>query len=400
MFNSYGRILCVDDDPKTCETIVTSLEDSGFIAYEANSKKEALDIFRSKNPDLVLCDIQMHSKAGLELIEILKEESPETPVIVISGSNIMSEIISALRLGAWDYIPKPITNLAVLEHAVCRALERGRLMVENKKYRMELEEKNVQLRQSLSQLEEDQNAAKSVQQKLLPAPLIQYQDYTLSHKIIPSLYLSGDFVDYFTICANKIGFYIADVSGHGASSAFVTVMIKRIVEQILENYKLDRDESILHPEKMLKLINDDICDAKLGKYLTMIYCILDLKENRLIYSVGGHYPNPIIWDGKTAKFLPGTGYAVGVYKPAQFESFNCDLPAQFTMAMFSDGIFEIMRGKNLEENEQTLLDLFSQTHLNVEEILTPLGVKKENKFPDDIALFLMNRKKSWSKHHK
>jgi len=398
MVDSYGRILSVDDDPDIRKRISTYLEDSGFIVFEASNGKEALNLFASKKPDLVLCDLIMPEMSGLELLEILKKESPETPIIVISATEVMGDVIEALRLGAWDYIVKPITNMAVLEHAVCRALERGRLVIENRNYRAQLEEKNMQLTQSLGQLKEDQDAGKSVQQKLLPKPIFELNEYIFSHVVIPSLYLSGDFVDYFAISREKIGFYIADVSGHGASSAFVTVLLKSLVEQMLSNYQTRNDELILNPDRVLKHISDDILQAKLGKYLTMIYGVLDLKENQLVYSVGGHYPNPVIWNGKVATFLEGTGFAVGIFKDARFESHTCPLPEQFSLAMFSDGIFEILHGKNLQEKEERLLELVNKSQLSVEDILSSLGIKNESGCPDDITLLLMNRNEVCNKH--
>lgn len=398
MMDSYGRILSVDDDSAIRKRISTYLEDNGFIVFEAGNGKEALQQFTSSKPDLVLCDLIMPEMSGLELLEILKKESPETPVIVISATEVMGDVIEALRLGAWDFIVKPITNMAVLEHAVCRALERGRLVIENRNYRAQLEEKNIQLTQSLGQLKEDQNAGKSVQQKLLPKPIFELNEYIFSHIVIPSLYLSGDFVDYFTITENKIGFYIADVSGHGASSAFVTVLLKSLVEKMLSNYRTRQDEQILHPERVLKQVSDDILQAKLGKYLTMIYGVLDLKENQLIYSVGGHYPNPVIWNGQTAEFLKGTGFAVGIFKDAQFESHIFPLPEQFSIAMFSDGIFEILQGKTLQEKENILLKVINKSQLSISDVLSSLGIDHESGCPDDITLLLMNRKEACNKH--
>jgi len=277
-------------------------------------------------------------------------------------------------------------------------LERGRLVIENRNYRAQLEEKNMQLTQSLGQLKEDQDAGKSVQQKLLPKPIFELNEYIFSHVVIPSLYLSGDFVDYFAISQDKIGFYIADVSGHGASSAFVTVLLKSLVEQMLSNYQTRNDELILNPDRVLKQISDDILQAKLGKYLTMIYGVLDLKENQLVYSVGGHYPNPVIWNGKVATFLEGTGFAVGIFKDARFESHTCPLPEQFSLAMFSDGIFEILHGKNLQEKEERLLEIVNKSQLSVEDILSSLGIKNESGCPDDITLLLMNRNDVCNKH--
>src|ERR1700731_1653495 len=100
MASSYGRILAVDDDLKIREKIVPYLEDCGFDVYEANNGKEALEIFRAKKPDLVLCDLQMPVMGGLELLEILQRESSGTVVIIMSGVEIMSDVIAGLHLGA------------------------------------------------------------------------------------------------------------------------------------------------------------------------------------------------------------------------------------------------------------------------------------------------------------
>jgi serine phosphatase RsbU (regulator of sigma subunit) len=281
--------------------------------------------------------------------------------------------------------------MTVLEHAVCRALESGRLVNENNRYRLELEAKNSQLAVSLEKLKEDQEAGKSVQQQLLPKENVVIKDYHFTHKVIPSLYLSGDFIDYFKINDNKIVFYIADVSGHGASSAFVTVLLKSFIEKIVLNHQMKYDDVILHPEQVLKLLSDHILKAKLGKYLTMIYGLIDLAQNKLFYSVGGHCPNPIIWDGKQSTFLPGSGFAVGIYKEAKYEQYSYILPSSFGMAMFSDGIFEIMKGKDMDEKEEKLLSLMSLPNLSVEKMLIELGVSPERGYPDDISLLMVRR---------
>lgn len=388
--NFNPHILVVDDSKSILDLIEYYLLDLDFKVTTAQNGQEALEFFDTVKPDLVLTDLEMPIMGGLKLLEALKKRSPNTPVIVISGKGDLSDAIDALRLGAWDYIVKPFT-LTLLEHVVCRALEQLRLVIENTNQRLALEENNLKLAQNLEQIRNDQKAGRNVQQLLLPKSTMEFQGFTLSYKVIPSLYLSGDFADYFNISKDKFGFYIADVSGHGASSAFVTVLLKAYVAQMLDNYNIGYSEAILHPEQVLKHISDDILNAKLGKYLTMIFCVVDFKENTLTYSIGGHYPMPLIWDGKKTTFLTGEGYAVGIHKNAVYHNYKIDLPPQFVMALFSDGIFEIMNGKNLKENEEKLLSLIDSPQLQVEELLMRLGLKNCATIPDDISLLLMNR---------
>ncbi|HRE31264.1 MAG TPA: response regulator, partial [Candidatus Berkiella sp.] len=386
-------ILSVDDDPTFLEIISFYLKHSGYIVFKAKNGKEALEIFEQQLPDLILCDLYMPGMSGLELIRILKDKSPNTPVIVISGEGKMEDAISALRLGAWDYIVKPFEHFA-LEQTVSRVIEKNKLIKENEKMKRKLEEKNFLLTQGLEQLQADQKAAEAVQSKLLPTGNKNFDGYEISYKVMPSLFLSGDFVDYFKITEDKMGFYIADVSGHGASSAFVTVLLKGMITQLLSNYQSRLDETILNPDQVLKYINNEILTAKLGKYLTIVYCVLDLKENLLFYSIGGHYPSPIVWDGKSAYFLQGV--AVGVTAKAEFEQYNIHLPTEFSLLMPSDGIFEIMHGKNLKENENRLLEMIKQSEMSIDKILSHLNIRTDRGFPDDVTLLLMNKKSAIS----
>jgi len=84
---------------------------------------------------------------------------PDTPVIVVSGTGDVQDAVHSLHLGAWDYIMKPIQDMAVLEDSIRKALERARLIAQNREYREHLLEKNQELALSLEKLEEAKNAA-------------------------------------------------------------------------------------------------------------------------------------------------------------------------------------------------------------------------------------------------
>ena len=119
--------------------------------------------------------------------------------IVVSGAGVMTDVVEALHLGASDFLVKPIVDLEVLEYAIGRTLEKSRLLEENKRYRASLEEANTSLTSSLSLLQEDQKAGRQVQMDMLPDKPLEFRGFKIDHRIIPSLYLSGDFVDYFQL---------------------------------------------------------------------------------------------------------------------------------------------------------------------------------------------------------
>lgn len=390
MESSYGRILSVDNGLAFRQAVNHYLEDSGFTTFEASTNKEALEVFHKQNPDLVLSSLQMAGENGIDLLDFICRESPETPVIVISQAEKLDNLLEALHLGAWDYILKPIENMAVLEHAVCRALERRRLVVENKRYREELEEKNIQLEKSLLQLKEDQKAGESVQQQLLPKSHTHFGQYEFSQKVWPSLYLSGDFVDYFEISKNLVGFYIIDVSGHGASSAFVTVMIKSLIERLLLSYQLGHENKILYPDQVLKQISDTVLNLKLDKYLTMVFCVLNKTSNQMQYSIGGHYPSPILIENNEARYLDGRGFALGIYDKAQFVTKEYEFKSNSMLYLLTDGIFEIIEGKEIQEKEEKLLALVKNSQGKLGKILEKTK-NVETGLPDDIAVLFVKK---------
>ncbi|CAN2039434.1 histidine kinase [Candidatus Magnetomoraceae bacterium gMMP-15] len=133
-------ILTIDDEPFVRESIAAYMDDSGFTVIQAENGRMGLEMFRKEKPDVVLVDLRMPEIDGLDVLDVITKESPETPILVVSGTGVLQDAIEALRLGAWDYVTKPIQDMAVLEHAVNKVLERSNLLVENRKYREHLED--------------------------------------------------------------------------------------------------------------------------------------------------------------------------------------------------------------------------------------------------------------------
>lgn len=117
-------ILSVEDNEQVRTSIVTWLEDSGFSMLEAVDGREGVEMFREHGPDLVLLDMGLPELHGMEVLKIIHEESPQTPVIIVSANADISDAIGAFKAGAWDYVTKPILNFDVLEQTIRNSLER------------------------------------------------------------------------------------------------------------------------------------------------------------------------------------------------------------------------------------------------------------------------------------
>lgn len=150
MSAAIKKVLIIDDEPLLRSTLRDFFEDYGFAVLEASNGAEGVATCLCDNPDLVFTDLRMSILDGFGVIEQLKEALPELPLVVISGQGTLSDAITAVRLGAWDYIAKPILKMDELTIVVERVLERARLLVENRRYREELEQRVTERTQQLA----------------------------------------------------------------------------------------------------------------------------------------------------------------------------------------------------------------------------------------------------------
>jgi len=389
-----ATVLTIDDERAIREIIAAYLEDSGFQVIQAQNGHQGIELCRSKRPDLVLCDLRMPEMDGLQVLTVMTREFPEIPIIVVSGAGVIGDAIEALKLGAWDYVTKPIEDMAVLEHAMEQALERAQLLRENREYREHLETANAQLKQSLRQLEEDEEAGRRIQFRLLPPSNQVYGPYCFDRQLLTSLYLSGDFVDYFTIDSQHLGFYMADVSGHGVSSAFVTVLLRSYVKSCLERLWQASDTTILNPAEVLKSLNQEIFQGRLGKYLTIFYGVIDQAKNCLRYSNGGQFPFPILADDSGSLYFESKGLPVGLFEFADYHDETRQLPQNFVLLLISDGILEVLPDANLQQKLDSLLSSASSvkhTEINIDSLTRQLELDQASTLPDDITILLIKR---------
>ncbi|WP_312246603.1 two-component system response regulator RssB [Stutzerimonas nitrititolerans] len=391
MQSPSATLLIIDDDDVVRASLAAYLDDSGFRVLQAPNGPKGLELFDSERPDLVICDLRMPQMDGLELIRLISERQNDLPVIVVSGAGVMNDAVEALRLGAADYLIKPLEDLAMLEHSVRRALDRSRLRLENRRYREQLETANRDLQASLHLLQEDQDAGRQVQMNMLPVTPWTTDDFHFAHQIIPSLYLSGDFVDYFRVDEHRIGFYLADVSGHGASSAFVTVLLKFMTTRLLYESRRGGTLREFKPSEVLDHINRGLINCKLGKHVTMLGGVIDQEHNVLHYSIGGHLPMPVLYDGERARYLEGRGLPVGLFVDATYDDFEMVLPERFSLTLLSDGILDLLPGETLKDKESALPELVAGAGGTLDGLRGAFGLAALHDMPDDIALLVLSR---------
>lgn len=156
----------MDDDRSFLLMIEKFFTRNGFVVFFATDGEKGMTLFQAEKPAIVLVDLRMPVMDGFAVLRAITEQSPDTPVIVISGEGEMADVIQSLRYGAWNYLAKPVDNLPIILHAVEQALEKARLVKENKAYQNKLEElvdkKTRQLQKTLHVLQQNESKLRTI----------------------------------------------------------------------------------------------------------------------------------------------------------------------------------------------------------------------------------------------
>lgn len=107
------HILCVDDDVSILKMFRRYLQMKKYRVTAFEKGREAGSAFFADTPDLVLLDLKLADMDGFDLLELFSTKSPETPVVVVSGTGEMATVLRSLRSGAWDFIMKPLESLEI-----------------------------------------------------------------------------------------------------------------------------------------------------------------------------------------------------------------------------------------------------------------------------------------------
>lgn len=324
--------------------------------------------------------VQRFRDSGLAVIPVLLKPAPE-------------DVLVSFRRGAIDVLIEPFAK-ADLAVAIERCARYKNLYQENMDYRAQLERANRELRDSLNTLRMDQLAGRQVQFSILPRQPVRCGAYEVSHTIVPSLYLSGDFVGYNAVFDRYILFYFGDVSGHGASSAFVTVMLSFLLRQIRRRHVVERDMEALSraPQGLAEHVNRQMLAMEIDKHLTFFAGAIDVKQHTLRYTVSALMPQPIMVTGGDAHFLPGRGRPLGLEEEGHWEVQEVELPEQFTLIVASDGLLDRVAGVDLADKEAQLLTMAAGAKPAHAGVCEAFGIEAIKDAPDDVSVLSVTRR--------
>mgnify|MGYP000577921655 CR=1 FL=1 len=386
-------LFLIESDQPARDLLRSALNCRGYAVTLMDSGVEAIGQFDPQHFDLVVTDLHLPDLGGLEVLRKIKRRSPDTPVVVLASNSEVTDVVQALRLGASDYLLKPITDVCVIEHSISRIDEARRLAKENRTYREQLEARNHELRDHVELLERDHEAGRQLQQHLLPRTPYQYPaGIQAAYRLQPSLYLSGDFIDYGLFGERFVAFYLVDVSGHGVSSALVTALIKHSIMHLLRERAMFSQLDTIDDDlvDILSMINRELLSTALEKHASMFVGVVDSRARQLHYAVAGQVPMPALVTANGAEWLTGKGRPLGLFEKGNWEVQHRKLPAAWRLVACSDGVLELLTG-DLLEREKRLLAQIDDTRGDLDSLCAALKVDTTESFPDDITILTLRQ---------
>ncbi|MDE0659466.1 MAG: SpoIIE family protein phosphatase [Gammaproteobacteria bacterium] len=361
--------IAVMGDDESASSLILRLSSLGFDAiYARRGSRAFAKVLEAA--ELILC------ASPREIADTVQATGrPPAPVVLINqGLPDATGMLTAMRHGVIDIVTTPIGDGEFGER-IETDLARARPA-------------DLRIAGQLDNLERDQRAGRYIQLRMLPPSPMAIDRYRLAHRVQPSMILSGDFVDYFRIADRHFVFYIADVSGHGASSAFVTVILKNFSRRIRREY---HPRMFSNPGEILGVLNRELLDQALGKHVAMFIGVVDLDTDTLRFANAGHFPHAIHAGSGETCFLEKPGKPVGLFDDVDYDVGTASLAPGDSLVAFSDGVLEVMREVDLGTKEQRLIDATADHAPDIEALWRGIGIGNGSPGPDDMTCLVIAR---------
>ena len=348
-----GQILVAEDDISCRRWIEAVLERAGHKVTGVVSGEEAIERMGQETYEVVLLDLVMPGLGGLDVLTWMQTHAPKTVAVVLSGTQSVQDALHAIQTGAYDFLSKPVESSEILLQRLARALEHKRLRDSRDCLLEEVQEKNIELENRLGQLElahsilksqavtiqTDLNRAMRIQQGLLPQQSPLPDRVSLSALYRPMAKVGGDLFDVFSLGEDQLAFYIADASGHGVSSAMLTVFLKHAIQRAVR----DPEKGTLRdPGAVLLDVNKTVISEAFGQgvFISLTYGLLDTVTGVVHYSNAGHPPLLLIHGDHRIERLHRASPVLGVNPKVLYTHGEFTMQPGDILVLYTDGITE------------------------------------------------------------
>ncbi|MDY0972411.1 two-component system response regulator RssB [Siccibacter turicensis] len=273
------QILIVEDEPVFRSLLDSWLTSLGADTQLAQDGIEALEKLAGLTPDLLICDIEMPRMNGLKLIEHIRNEGNQTPVLVISGTGNMSDIAKALRLGVQDVLLKPVKDFNRLRETVFACLYPAM-------FNSRVEEED-QLFQDWDALVANPSAAAKLLQQLQP-PVQQVMSHCrINYRQLVAADEPGLVLDIAPLSDQDLAFYCLDVTRAGDNGVLAALLLRALFNGLLQEQLSRQRQRLPELGNLLKQVNQLLRQANLpGQFPLLVGYYHSGLKNLILVSAG------------------------------------------------------------------------------------------------------------------
>jgi len=295
--------------------------------------------------------------------------------ILLTSKSDKADIAVGLDVGADDFLSKPVNTVELRSRLMAgqRILEMEQAV---RTHMLETQTALTKVEQLYTEIEKDLLEAAKLQQSLIPPPTEHLGNVTVSNFFKSSGHVGGDLLGYFMIEEDRLGMYSIDVSGHGVSSALLTVRLSGYFTRDNKPQNIVYEGvdtggfSIRAPHEVAARLNEMLLkDLNTELYLTMAYADVDIKTGQCHLVQAGH-PHPIMLrsDGVVERLGDG-GPPIGMLENMNYQTVSVNLRNGDRLLLYTDGITECenVHGELLDDHglEKLLTDHHQSTTPNI-----------------------------------
>ncbi|MBN2656697.1 MAG: fused response regulator/phosphatase [Spirochaetales bacterium] len=372
------KIVLVDDEPEVLRALERELfdlsDESDMELMKFDSPLQGLSYIElhSDSVALVISDQKMPVMKGCDFLEKVKELNESIISILLTAHTEIEDIIRTIRTGLFSFILKPWQREPLILE-----VEKALVLYNLRK------EKDAYVRK----LNEELRWGGELQKLLLsrPFPVDKRIAFSICYSPVPQLYCSGDYYDVFSFDKDRFMVLIGDVAGHGVKAAFVTFIIKTLINEVVER---NRDHSSFKPSELLFWLNKRIChelDQTQAMIVTFCACLVDLKRRDVTVSNGGHVHPLVLRDGSLFP-IESNGTALGFDSELEFFDSRESLEAGDRLLLFTDGLPEAELEDTSFENVLLLTSTAGDLNFSQKVIDSIQGSLSNRERTDDMTL--------------
>ncbi len=387
------KILIIEDNDILRENTSEFLRQEGFEVHSAENGevgiKKAIDII----PDLIICDIAMPKKDGYEVYHELQfnESTSLTPFIFLTAKTEKHEVRAGMQMGVDDYITKPFEYEELLTSITIRLTKFEQIKAKNLEKAEEdkkvIEQQSQFLSEALDQLNNKAQKvtssieyARSIQKAMLPTfDKVKNVFPDSSVLYLPKDIVSGDFY-WLQEKGDYIYFAGVDCTGHGVPGALMTVVSFNLLDQAVNEKKLQKPSDILCyiNSSVNEKLNQNTDKSSVNEGMDMALCKMNKNTLHLEYA-GANSPLLVFRDDKMIELAPDP-YPIGIYSIMQDRSFtnkDIKLLKGDRLYLYSDG-FQDQKGG--ERNKKYMSKNLKSAINNIKNL--PMDIQMEKLFAE------------------